>query len=531
MKRSLGTPAQDARRAAGRRWRLCIAITAALVATMLPPWTEVARTQDDEAAASRAAKVVYGDGRDAGSLTLKQLQHDSQEWYIAGSDLADALQVGRFWRSEVRKLVLTVGRDRITFTADARAVVGEDKTVMLRTPVLMHQGEPWIPLEFLTAVLPTLTSRTVTWDAQSFTLLVGVRQLNVTELAFDVGELTTEMRVRMREPLAFRVDDSRPRDLVMKIYGARVDPQALRTEAAQGLVEQVESAQEEGYALISIRLSELVSRYQSLSQDDAQTIVLRFEQLPVSTIPEPQAKGPKLVQTLPPEEAARKVTVRKVIIDAGHGGADLGREGLYGLREKDVTLALAREVKREIERKGDIQVVLTRNADDTVGLSERTEMANREKGDLFISIHCNGWVTGDARGAETYFLSPAKTEWDAGVAREENASIGAAEDIDFILWDLVQNLYIQESATLAEAVQSRLTGDLGLHDRGVKQAGFRVLVGAYMPAILVEIGFLSNKDEARLLGESSFHTKVARAITEAVVDFRDRMEAVREQSP
>lgn len=507
------------------------ALVLALMATVLLPLAQVARTQDEASTPARAARVVYGDGRDTGSITLRQLLSGSQEWYIASSDLTDALQVGRFWRSEVRKLVLTVGRDRITLTVDARAVVGDDKTVMLRTPVLMHQGEPWIPLEFLTAVLPTLTSRTVTWDGQEFSLLVGVRQLNVTELTFDIGELSTELRVRMREPLAFRVDDSRPRDLVMKIYGARIDPQALRQPQPQGLVERVDSVQEAGFALVSVRLSELVNRYQSLSQDDGQTIVLRFEQLPISTIPEPQAKGPKLVQTLPPEEAARKVSVRKVIIDPGHGGADLGREGLFGLQEKDVTLAIAREVKRELERKDGIQVVLTRTADETVGLTERTELANREKGDLFISIHCNGWVTADARGSETYFLSPAKTEWDASVAREENASVGAAEDIDFILWDLVQNLYIQESATLAEAVQSRLTGDLGLHDRGVKQAGFRVLVGAYMPAILVEIGFLSNRDEARLLGESSFHQKVARAITEAVLDFRDRMEAVREHGP
>jgi N-acetylmuramoyl-L-alanine amidase len=511
------------------RWTRVVALGLLLHSFVLPlVGVRAAQQREYEA---RSAQVLFGDSREPATTTLKQLNPPSEEWYIAGSDLAEILQVGRFWRSDVRKLVLRVGNNRITLTVDARAVVSEEKSIMLRAPVLMHQGEPWIPMEFLTQVLPAMTARGVTWDSQTFTLSIGVRQLNITTLEFDVKDLTTELRVRMRAPLAFRVDDSRPRDLVLKIYGGHLDPQQLLQASPQGLVESVESLQEEGYALLTVHLSELASRYQSLSQDDGHTIVLRVEQAPLATIPEPVPKGPKLVQTLPPETAARKVTVRKVILDPGHGGADIGREGEFGLLEKDITLAICREVKRVLERKEGIQVVLTRQGDDTIGLTERTELANRENGDLFISIHCNGWLSSEAHGVETYFLSPAKTEWDASVAKQENASIDAAHDIDFILWDIVQNLYIQESATLAEAVQSRLTEEMGLHDRGVKQAGFRVLVGAYMPAILVEVGFLSNKDEARMLADHSFHTKLAQALTSAVLNFRDRMEAVREEAP
>jgi N-acetylmuramoyl-L-alanine amidase len=157
-------------------------------------------------------------------------------------------------------------------------------------------------------------------------------------------------------------------------------------------------------------------------------------------------------------------------------------------------------------------------------------MANREGADLFISLHCNAWADPRARGVETYFLAPAKSEWDAQVARTENTSTAAAEDLDFILWDLVQNLYIQESATLAEEVQTRLAADLGLPNRGVKQAGFRVLVGAFMPAILVELGFLTNDDDASRLRDERWQRDAAEALADAIVEFRARMDALRERS-
>ncbi len=481
--------------------------------------------------ASRSARIRSTDGRPALTVTLKQLDPPNEEWYIAGSDLADALQVGRFWRTDVRKLVLRVDEQRITFPAGARAVVTEQRTLMLRMPVVFHQGEPWIPTEFLTAVLPELTDISVRFNAETFAFTLGVRQTNVSGLSFEQGDLFTELRIRMVQPLAFRVDDSQPRQLTLKIYGARINPGTLEVNQPRGLVESVEALQRDDHALLVVHLSELVSRYQSLSRDEGATIVLKVMQEPITTIPEPVPRGPKIVQTLPTNEIGRKVTVRRVIIDPGHGGADNGKQGVNGLLEKDVTLAIALELQRVLDGEQGVEVMLTRTDDSTMGLIERTEFANREQGDLFISIHCNGWYAGEAEGVETYFLSPAKSEWDSEVARTENLTGGIAEDLDFIVWDLVQNLYIQESATLAEAVQGRMAGDLGMTNRGVKQAGFRVLVGAYMPAILVEVGFLSNSADARRLGESGFHRQVARALSAAILDFRARMEAVREETP
>ena len=515
-------------RAPARPARSAVLFALALVVAASGLGGHDARAQDTPP--SQTWRATHADGRLDRTFTFLQLADDRRELFVAGSDLADLLRVGRFWRPDVRKLVLRVDDQRLTFTVGARSVVGAQRTIMLRTPVAYHQGQAWIPLEFLEAILPELTARTVSLDAENQRIRLGERRTNVAGVDLQKVDDTTELRIRLTEPLAFRVDDSRLHDLVVKVYGGAVDPSAVRMDQPQGLVNAVSARQEDGFALIEVSLSELASRYQSLAEDEGRTILLRVEQAPVTLIPDPVPRGPHLVQTLPPESRGREVNVRRVVIDPGHGGAEVGAVGVGGLTEKTVTLAVARQLERILERREDIEVVLTREDDSFLGLVDRTEKANREGADLFISLHANAWADPRARGVETYFLSPAKSKWDAQVARKENTSAAAAEDLDFILWDLVQNLYIQESATLAEAVQTRLAEDLGMVNRGVKQAGFRVLVGAFMPAILVELGFLTNRDDAAKLRDERWQRDAAEALADAIVEFRARMDALRERS-
>ena len=475
-------------------------------------------------------KVRQVDGGRATTVELRQLATPSEEWFISSRQLADILGVGRFWRTDVRKLVLRVDDQRITFTVGARSVVGDNETILLHQAVIYFEGEPWIPMEFLSSVLPRLSDRQAAVDASSKLIALGERRLNVSGMEVSNEGDQTVLRIHLDSALAFRVDDSRVRNLVIKLYGGALNPAQIRLTTPRGLIDRVRGRQADGFALVEVDLSQLASRYQSLTEDGGKTILLRIDQAPVTLIPEPEPRGAHVVQTLPPEKRGREVEVRRVVIDAGHGGGDLGAEGVNGLREKDVTLAVARRLEEILERRHDIEVILTRTGDESISLVERTEAANRYSADLFISLHCNAWPDGRAQGVETYFLSPAKTEWDADVARKENAGIGAAEDLDFILWDLVQNAYIQESATLAEEVQERLAADLGLANRGVKQAGFRVLVGAFMPAILVELGFVTNRRDAGKLSDPDFQESAAEAMAEAIVEFRARMDALRERS-
>ena len=225
-----------------------------------------------------------------------------------------------------------------------------------------------------------------------------------------------------------------------------------------------------------------------------------------------------------------------VVVDAGHGGPDggmtgpLGREGPK-IREKDITLAVSKRLGQALLRRG-VDVVYTRTRDTLIDLSDRGKIANNAGGALFISIHVNAahhtWKDPQAaRGFETYFLSDARTEDDLRVEEMENASVRfettediAKEDpLSFILSDMKQNEHLRESSELAQTIQRTLEGVHPGPSRGVKQAGFRVLVTSFMPSVLVEIGFGTNPMEARFLADPAKQDALARSIADATVAY------------
>lgn len=239
--------------------------------------------------------------------------------------------------------------------------------------------------------------------------------------------------------------------------------------------------------------------------------------------------------------ASAKHGRRTVIVDAGHGGVDNGMSGPIGggprIYEKDITLAVAKKLGARLQREG-LDVVYTRTTDTLIALDDRGRIANRNGGDLFISIHVNaanmGWKDpAAARGVETYFLSEAKTEDARRVERMENAAVrfeqtgpglDTGNPLSFILSDMQQNEHLRESSQLADLIQRRLSSVSPGPSRGVKQAGFRVLVTAYMPAVLVEIGFGTNASEARYLSDPARQDQIAAAIAGAAEEYLDGYE-------
>ncbi len=226
---------------------------------------------------------------------------------------------------------------------------------------------------------------------------------------------------------------------------------------------------------------------------------------------------------------------RVVIVDPGHGGSDPGAVGEGGLREKDVALAIALALARELAQDSDIEVRLTRDRDVDVPLLTRGEWATEWKGDrpgVFISLHANALTDREGvRGFETYFLSEARDESERRVAALENAPLAAlssamdvgsgAQDplLGSILMDLAAFDHPRWSADLARRVQQELGGfHLGT-DRGVKQGPFAVITSAVMPSVLVEIGFVTNLEEERLLSRPEFHRDAAQALARAVREF------------
>ena len=222
--------------------------------------------------------------------------------------------------------------------------------------------------------------------------------------------------------------------------------------------------------------------------------------------------------------------VKRIIIDAGHGGRDPGAIGRNGLREKDIMLKLANLVAEKVRQELKCETILTRGKDVFMPLEDRTAIANMKKADLFVSLHVNAHEDRKCMGVETYFLNIALDEDSMNVAARENAtSTKNISDLQMILNDLMLNTKINESNRLARFVHKGLVGELrkrykGVRNRGVRQAPFYVLIGAEMPAILIEVGYITNSTENRRLHSQTYLSKAASGIVKGIGSYIEDME-------
>jgi len=217
--------------------------------------------------------------------------------------------------------------------------------------------------------------------------------------------------------------------------------------------------------------------------------------------------------------------VKRVVIDAGHGGKDPGAIGPTGLREKDVVLKISKKVASRLKKDLGCQVILTRKKDRFLPLTQRTAIANAKKADIFVSIHANAAPNRRARGVETYFLNFALDKEAMRVAARENAtSTKSIGDLKNILNDIMKNAKVDESSRLAGYVQREVVKNLrkkyrNVKSKGVKQAPFFVLIGARMPSVLVEVSFISNRKEEERLKSDRYLDRVAEGIVNGIKSY------------
>jgi N-acetylmuramoyl-L-alanine amidase len=320
----------------------------------------------------------------------------------------------------------------------------------------------------------------------------------------------------------------------------------------------------DGHPHVSLQLfSEIVPRFGiGILWDKARAEVRLFQAIARRTGPPatPDVPGTVIVQPAAARPAPPRATVAraanappglsrryKVVVDPGHGGVDPGNPGtVVGRRrigEAELTLAISLEVERALARRG-IDVYLTRRTDTLIARDDRGHIANREQADLFLSIHTNAanprWKNGSAvRGFETYFLAEARTEDERRVAEMENDVVRFETNVDaekgdplsFIINDLAQNEHLRESSDLAALIQGSLAGVHPGTDRGVKQAGFAVLARSYMPAVLVEVGFGTNPQDAAWMASEMGQRATADAIAKATMEYLQHYERRRGVAP
>ncbi len=326
-------------------------------------------------------------------------------------------------------------------------------------------------------------------------------------------------------------DAKLPSRLYLDIRGARLSPEVKDIPIADGLLKVARIAQYRQDIVRVVLDMESIRDYKVFTFSDPFRILIDVRgdrRVEISALKEKIEPSLPLPVAIPKEPAPEKKAavsaigkIRRVVVDPGHGGHDPGAVGAAGTREKDVVLSIGLKLAKRLREELGLDVVMTRSTDVFLELQERTAIANQVGADLFLSIHANASPNRSTTGIETYYLSLAKTEKAAQLAAKENGtSLEKVSVLQAVLFDLMVNYKINDSAHLAEVIQKDLHRKVDSRwpakSLGVKQGPFYVLVGATMPSILVETAFLSNEKEEQRLNDLQYHEVTAEGILEGV---------------
>lgn len=390
--------------------------------------------------------------------------------------------------------------------------VGEEIVSLSQPPVAAIEGLQ-VPLDLLRRIYTDVAGYQLTWEPGTRNLSIGQRTLQQVPVSVDVVHLSGVTTVVLQFAVRPRYDITMSgRQVRVALTGDQALLQGQPSERSP-LLERIDVAPEE----IVLQLAPGVGA-------DDYTL-----EAPFRLVFELYPGASQAADTSPtfqrPNDDGREV----IVLDPGHGGSDTGAIGPGGTQEKDITLRLARLLADGLRRRLPVRVELTRDEDAELPLPTRSALANQSKADLFLSIHLNSAPGAGARGTETYFLSlEASDERAAQAAEDANRAAGGhadpLTDLQLILWDMAQSRHLAASQSLANLIQEELNQTLSLRDRGVKQAPFSVLMGAAMPAVLVELGFLSNPEEEQRLLDPEYQRQLTDALVRAVARFRSRRE-------
>ncbi len=426
-----------------------------------------------------------------------------------------------------------LGDSHTLIFADRKILVGPEQASMVSVPndgeqeISTLSGMPFrdaqglkVPLDFLENTFGEELGYQFTWDSEFTKLILAPPERREIDgsvsLRHDFGFSFVEIEFSERPRYRVRRE---PGLLIIELKGDRLRTPEYRRDLDDPLVSAILAADDE----IRIELRPQAAAFDPRLRSSPPKATLTVEVSPSSE--ETVTSGTPVRRPA----ARRRGGIRTIVLDPGHGGEETGAVGGSGTKESDLVLRVSRALKRELERRLPVRVVLTRNEDIHVPHDNRTAIANQNKADLFISLHFNSTFGPWAHGAETYFLSrEASDELAAQAAEKENRAVGEDSPdlgLKLILWDLAQSFHLAESQRFANLVQEELNQALGLRDRGVKQAPFRVLMGAKMPAVLVELGFLSNPEEEAKLQRPEYIKQLVDSLVRSVIRFKTQMEA------
>ncbi len=444
--------------------------------------------------------------------------------YISVIDLARTLSTHLYKNDEREKVVLYIGDHRIKISAESGYIIVNGEGYQMPMSAIGRSGDIFLPAEAFFSILRSTALPGIHYDSHKQILEFQLTKFNVNSLTIDEKTNGTILRIKTSKYFDdgdISVFKHQNGWFYVTINGGLVDAAEMQRTETRGVVQQVTYDQMKESAQLALKLRSDIEGYEFYQSHDPNEIVV--------TLRSPLSKS-----------AARILSVKnrwrmdKVVLDAGHGGKDGGAVGKYGTKEKDITLDITKRIGMLLEKNTRTKVVYTRDEDVFIPLWKRTKIANENDGKLFISIHINANPNRNVRGYETYLLKPGKTDDAIEVSSRENSVINLEKTgkkkyesltgENLIMATMAQAMFMKESEDFAAIVQSELSKKINSKNRGVKQAGFYVLIGASMPNVLVEVGFLSNPGEEKKLKKSAYRQKIAEGIYKAILKFKTSRE-------
>ena len=428
-------------------------------------------------------------------------------------------------KEDVATRAITIGWEgqTIVLTPDQSLASAGSRLISLPASPRRIGGRWHVPVEFIARALAVTGGQRIELRKPSRLVIVGNLVVPRVVVRHEMPEPQARITLDISPPTPHTVVQEADR-LVINFEAAAIDA-TIPAFTPRGFVRAMRAG-ESGAQLIV----DLGPQFGSFRASDVPATG-NVARLVIDVFPASETAAPPGTPTeMPPAEAtpplapSPAVGLRTIVIDAGHGGDEHGARGPKGTLEKDVTLAVARRLKGGIEARLGTRVLLTREDDRTVALDERAALANNNKADLFISLHANASPAGNASGAEVFYLSLERHSEEARrMAEAERASMpvfgGGSRDIDVMLWEMAQARYIERSAAVAALLEEELRRVIPMGPSAIQQGPFRVLVGANMPAVLVELGYLSNAAQEQQLRSADFAMRAAQALLAAIVRY------------
>jgi N-acetylmuramoyl-L-alanine amidase len=463
-------------------------------------------------------------------------------------DLAETYRIDVSYDPVTLTMSLSRVTQRISVSNLSATLKFNNSLLNLGSPARLIRGAMYVPAQTFLPILSRMLRTTLSWDAGKNGIISPAVASAVTNITFEERAQGTLIRILLTEPLTYRHELSQYNWLSIVFPGGSLSRSIGFSAPPSGMVLDSRFIQRQGEVQLSFRIAEDMESYNISKAEDSDDLLISLRRKrPLASTTRPNT-SPRAIEDAIDSIVPKPVVptfnedewrIDTVVIDPGHGGKDSGALGPKGTKEKDVVLAVAKELNKLCTERGELDAVMTRTGDTFVSLYQRAVIAKRSNGKLFVSIHSNASKSRDARGMEVFFLSAAKTEDARMVAERENASVSYEDNpaasrrmlnesslLNDIERDMASNVFLKESQDMCSVLIDTTVPVTRQDNRGIKQAGFYVLAGTLpsMPSILFEIGFISNPEEERMLNRISYQKRLAQAMYDAIIKFKSRHE-------